>query len=121
MPSRRGLIQLGQGSLNANQSPFLQHGHKECAVSGVWLWQKRWGQEGDPCVAEGDAGRFVAVDVDNTEGNRGEARQSRPTHVPGAPIKVWGMGIISSQEQAAVTDNSPDYCMCQLGLEKLEQ
>lgn len=41
-----------------------------------------WGQEGDPWVAEGDVGRSVNVDVDDTEDDSGgEPRQSRPTHV----------------------------------------
>lgn len=89
MPSRIGLLQLSQGSLNANQTPFLQH--EERAVTGVWLWQEGWGQQGDPWAAQGDPGRFVAVDVDDTEENRGEARQSRPTHVFLNPPYMFGV------------------------------
>lgn len=77
MPSRSGLLQLGQGSLNAKQSPFLQHGHEECLVSGVWLWQKRWEaarlEMGDPWVAEGD----LWIEMLMTLKMMAEVRQSR--------------------------------------------
>lgn len=107
MPSRNGLPQLSQGSLNAKQSPFWQHGHEGCAESGVWLWQKRWEGArlgiGDPCVAEGDDGRSVDGDADDTEDDsRGEARQSRPSDVflnPTQRLGAWEISAARSRQQ----------------------